>query len=455
MAGCVTSNFVKAPALLTVAVVVAACAGNATSVGGESADALRSASGRGANRAVSPPSKAHFNFNTAFAFNTIEDDGNVIHPYAGLYQDSTGALYATLNGQQSVNFGAIVKLTKSSGSYAETVLHAFSGGTDGEHPKGALVATKGTLYGTTSLGGAGCSDSQGCGTVFSLTPSKVGYNGYDYAVSCSFSGYPDGPAQPHAGLVEYKGKYYGTSSNGGSVNMGAIYEFSPSAGCSLLYSFQNGAGDGGTPNGDLIVFQGKLYGTASTGGSSGLGTVFSISPSGGSISVLHSFSGSEGATPEGSLVVDSTGSFYGTTSAGGTNGAGTVFEIAGGEYSDIYNFGASPTDGTDPWSGLTLGKAGVLYGTTQKGGAGQCTDTQGVGCGTVFELTPGASNYSETILYSFNGWTANPSNGAYPYAGLLLGKRGILYGTTENGGTQDGSLCNKGCGVLFEGVPSH
>jgi uncharacterized repeat protein (TIGR03803 family) len=247
-----------------------------------------------------------------------------------------------------------------------------------------------------------------------------------------------------------------------SADAGTVYSFSPSKGCSVLYAFQNGPSDGGTPNGELIVDKGLLYGTASTGGDagcnhSGCGTVFSMPLAGGAPTLLHAFTGMpDGGNPEGPLVVDSSGALYGTTSSGGLHGFGMVFKLSPAGYADIWDFEGPPLDGSSSWSGLTLGKKGVLYGSTFEGGNGLCTDSfanRVVGCGTVFQLTPGGPQYTESVLYSFQG-TATPPDGAVIYAGLLQGKDGVLYGATYSGGATDQSLCPDGCGLIFQAVPA-
>ncbi len=139
--------------------------------------------------------------------------------------------------------------------------------------------------------------------------------------------------------------------------------------------------------------------------------------------------------------------FYGTTQYGGGNGGGngygTVFRISpGGNYTSLYSFGRIPNDGEYPVNGLVQGNDGNFYGTTEYGGAN--------GEGTVFRISPGG-NY--TNLYSFAG---PPKDGAGPFAGLVLGSDGNLYGTTEGGGNgpcDSGDLGN-GCGIVFRISPS-
>ena len=241
---------------------------------------------------------------------------------------------------------------------------------------------------------------------------------------------------------------------------------------SVLYNFQGGAGDGAYPNGGLVSdAAGNLYGTASGGGTDG--TVFEIKRdvSGKWNEVtIHFFSGSDGRTPQASLVMDAHGNLYGTTLVGGNYDTGTVFElspISGGswKFSVLYNFhfdGINNFDGFEPVSTLVVDKAGNLYGTTKFGGNGPCfyngpsaSDSAPKGeipsgCGTVFELSPHAGGaWSEKILYNFQGGP----DGGLPYAGLVLDHKGTLYGTTFEGGNTSNGGCasyyDGGCGVVF------
>ena len=142
--------------------------------------------------------------------------------------------------------------------------------------------------------------------------------------------------------------------------------------------------------------------------------------------LLHSFNDTDGALPRAGLIFDAAGNLYGTTNAGGTYDAGTVFKLAptgDGSWTEtvLHNFG-NGTDGALPAAGLIFDAAGNLYGTTEVGGF--------YGDGTVFELTPnGSGGWTEQVLFSFN-----LADGWYPYAGLILDAAGNLYGTTYTGG---------------------
>jgi len=191
-----------------------------------------------------------------------------------------------------------------------------------------------------------------------------------------------------------------------------------------LYQFGGVAGDGQLPAAALVQgSDGNFYGTTVEGGTNSVGTVFRISAA-GSLSTLYQFGAlpTDGTYPSGGLVQGSDGNFYGTTLSGGTNGDGTVFRIsAAGSLTTLYQFGALPTDGAGLQAGLVQGSDGFFYGTTQQGGTN--------GIGTVFRISPAGSFQT---LYTFDHI---PPGGFDPFAGLVQGSDGNLYGATFFGGT--------------------
>jgi uncharacterized repeat protein (TIGR03803 family) len=224
----------------------------------------------------------------------------------------------------------------------------------------------------------------------------------------------------------------------------------------VLYKFTGGA-DGGTPNGLIVDKLGNLYGTTSAGGATGNGTVFKLEPLPGGTwkeTVLHSFSGPDGATPLAALVFDASGNLYGTTWQGGSscmffeNGCGVVFKLRpkpDGTWTEsvLHKFKGG-FDAAAPVGGLIFDKAGNLYGTTEALGTG--------GAGDVYQLKRNANGtWTENILYMFTG---NGPDGVSPTSSLVFDGAGNLYGTTAEGGNMNCPDGFYGCGVAFKLTPN-
>jgi uncharacterized repeat protein (TIGR03803 family) len=216
---------------------------------------------------------------------------------------------------------------------------------------------------------------------------------------------------------------------------------------STLYNFcvLTNCADGQEPLAGLLRdASGNLYGTTSSGGAYGQGAVYQLSTD-GSEKVLHSFgaTASDGEEPYGSLVKDNKGNLYGTTGGGGAHNGGVVFKLSlKGAETILYNFcstgGTACTDGAGPLGGLIFDKEGALYGTTIGGGA--------FNLGTVFKLSPSGA---ETVLHSFAGG----ADGMTPESTLAMDAAGNLYGTTFQGG--DDNFCQGyGCGTVFKVSPA-
>lgn len=359
--------------------------------------------------------------------------GDGSNPYAGLIMDSSGNFYGTTNGGGAHGYGTVFELVNSSGSYSEKVLYSFAGsqsGGDGANPFASLVMdSSGNLYGTTVFGGLYQE-----GTVFELVNSSGTYTEKVlYTFTTAGGAYPYGGL-----IIDGSGNLYGTTQSGGSAFYGTVFELVNSAGTyteQVLYNFTKSGGDGGYPSAGVIIDgSGNLYGTTQQGGAIGVGTVFELVNSAGTYTeqVLYSFtnSGGDGSYPYGGLLADSAGNLFGTTSTGGAGFGGTVFELvnSSGTYSEkvLYGFLSSAGDGVQPGYGsLIMDSSGNLYGTTSNGGALK----QG---GTVFELVNSSGTYTESVLYSFG---AGCNGGSLPFGGLVIDSSGNLYGTTYNGGS--------------------
>ena len=346
---------------------------------------------------------------------------------ANLIRGADGRLYGTTPGGGSNGYGMIFKIDIDGATF--TTLHSFSN-SDGANPWGTLIqAADGDLYGTTSQGGA-----NGFGTIF-----KIDINGATLTTLHSFA-ISDG-SNPEAGLIQgADGELYGTTYRGGANGYGTAFKIDTSgATLTTLHSFLFSGG--GFPTAGLIQgTDGKLYGTTQEGGASYWGTIFKLDTDGATFTTLHSFVMSDGAWPYASLIQGTDGNLYGTTYHGGIPcsgdlACGTVFRIAtdGTAFATLHQF-AGP-DGVFPYGGLIQGTDGELYGTASSGG-------NVAGIGTIFKVdTAGATL---TTLHDFVG-----DDGAFPLAGLVPGTDGNLYGTTATGGANG----NAG-GTIFKFDPS-
>jgi uncharacterized repeat protein (TIGR03803 family) len=347
--------------------------------------------------------------------------------------------------------------TQSAQAQSFVALHEFTGGQDGSVPVAGLAMDRaGNLYGTTEGGGGGQ------GTVFKMT-HKAG--GWLFSPLYGFTGGNDGGNPEAAVTIGPNGSIYGTTSNGGTGlcgghGCGTVFNLRPAQHASpkvfapwsetVLYSFAGGS-DGAFPSFGSLVFdqEGNIYGTTEGGGGSGCdgygcGTVFRLAPSAGgqwTESVLYSFTGgSDGAFSVGSVIFDKAGNLYGTTASGGTYGCGTVFQLTpiGSDWTEntLYAFNPSVGDGCNSSAGLIFDAVGNLYGTSENGGV--------QGGGTAFELTPHSNgSWTETVLYAF---TSGLGYGG-PSGGLTMDAVGNLYGTTQGGGL--------GIGAVFKLTPSN
>ncbi len=366
-------------------------------------------------------------FTTLHAFDLNDGAG----PVAALIL-SGNTLYGTAFHGGSSGNGTVFKVNTDGTGF--TNLHSFTAlsnsgtNSDGAKPEGGLILSGNTLYGTAFYGG-----SLGYGTVFSVNTDGTGFR-----TLYRFSGGSDG-AYPYAGLILSGNTFYGTASWGGSSGSGTVFAINTNGtGFAILHSFTAAIGlyepgvnsDGANPWGGVILSGNTLYGTTLGGGISADGTVFKVNTDGTGFTTLHTFDYNDGAKPFAGLVL-SGNTLYGTAFYGGSLAYGTVFSLNtnGTGFTTVYRFTALSNSGTDsdganPVSGLIL-SGNTLYGTALYGGT--------LGYGTAFKVNTDGTGF--TTLYRFT----NGSDGAYPYAGLILSSN-TLYGAASSGGAGDGTV---------------
>ncbi|MGA2904887.1 MAG: choice-of-anchor tandem repeat GloVer-containing protein [Candidatus Korobacteraceae bacterium] len=271
--------------------------------------------------------------------------------------------------------------------------------------------------------------------VLMLTIMRQGLQAQTFTVLHNFTGGADG-GYPYAGVtMDRAGNLYGTT------YYGTVYKMTHT-GVSWTLATLGDVGE--TWAGVTIGPNGSLYGTTYDGGAYGNGSVFNLRPPLHACSnvlcswtetVLYSFQGgTDGANPASGVIFDQAGNIYGTTAYGGLEcyylgNCGTVYEVtpSGSGWTESVIYAFSGSDGESPLSSVIFDNAGNLYGTTWGGGTYPCG---GSGCGTVFELTPtGSGGWAESFLYSFT----NGADGLNPYAGLIFDPSGNLYGATAGG----------------------
>jgi uncharacterized repeat protein (TIGR03803 family) len=377
-------------------------------------------------------------FSVLHYFTGYASDGE--YPYAGLVLDAQGNLYGTTATGGSSYHGTVFKVSKSG---QETLLHNFTGGTEGAYPYSRLILDAAdNLYGTTAEGGRGTRCSGGCGTIFKV--SKGGKK----TVLHNFAGYPSDGCNPYGGLIrDATGNLYGTTYGCGSSGYGTVYELSKNGKEKVLHSFSGGPSDGAQPywTGLLMDAIGNLYGVTKEGGTANEGVVYKLSKT-GTLTVLHSFASGkmlDGCYAYGAPTMDAKGNLYGTTNECGSFDLGTVWKLStNGTESLLHSFAFGTSDGAYPDSGVIMDAKGNLYGTTDGGGSGTaCVH----GCGTVYKLSKAGTMI---LLHSFNG-----SDGQGPQRGLTRDAKGNLYGTTFAGGQRGRSKCTDGCGTVFKLTP--
>jgi uncharacterized repeat protein (TIGR03803 family) len=324
------------------------------------------------------------------------------------------------------------------------VLHAFKDPKDGLGPGGVIRDSAGNLFGIAGGGDLDCSlNDHGCGVVFKLsTAGKL-------TVLHRFDGSQADQGNPFGSLIQdSSGNLYGTTS-GIPLYCGTVFKLDKQGKESVLYTFTCGP-DGGIPLAGLIFDSaGNLYGTTSVGGAFGQGVVFKVDLHGAE-SVLYSFTGgNDGGGPQAGLVRDSAGNVYGATMFGGDPNCdqglscGVIFKLdTKGELTVLHTF--TGADGAFPAARLVRDISGTLYGTTLNGGVLQCNLTGFAGCGVVFKLN---THGKLTVLYKFKG----QADGAVPSTDLAKDAAGNLYGGTGLAGNFNNcAFPGSGCGVVFK-----
>jgi uncharacterized repeat protein (TIGR03803 family) len=359
-------------------------------------------------------------FGTVFKLNTDGSGFQVLKSYlddpvgypTGQLLVSGATLYGTVQG--GYGYGAVFKLGTDGSGFQ--ILKSFSATAEGTHPVAGLWLEGATLFGTTRAGG-----EDDVGTLF-----KVNTDGSGFGVLKDFTFSREG-VMPRGGLVVSGSTLYGTTRYSAHEYFGTVYKVNlDGSGFAVLHSFGAAATDAAEPLAGLVLAGDTLFGTTSAGGEGGEGTVFRINTNGSDYAVLHSFSSSawsDGLMPQAALVyADET--LYGTTSSGG-DGNGVIFKLNtnGGGFTVLKRFGS---EGGTP--GSTLVQSGtVLFGTTFDGGS--------VGSGTIFRINTDGSGF--TVLKDYDG-----TDGAWPRPGLVL-SGDTLYGMTAWGGSFGGGTVFK------------
>ena len=308
-------------------------------------------------------------------------------------------------------------------------IHTFTALTDGNVTYPALVqGADGLLYGVNSTGGR--SDN---GTIF-----RLGLGGGSFAVLNTFTQSNQGTT-PEGGIVQAQdGNFYGTTSTGGNGGYGTLYQCVPSTGkLNILTQFTNG-NPGGTPVGAVTEgADGYLYGTAEYGGDNNYGTVFRTDLSSSTTSTFAQVTGGlAGYYPQSDLIQASDGNFYGTTAQGGTSNLGTFFQVTpAGVFTVIYSF-TGGADGSSPLRGVIQGRDGSFYGVCNQGGT--------YGGGSIYRIDYLNTTFKLTVLHDFYPVLLDGSN---PQSNLVQASDGNFYGTTTAGGAS-------GNGLIYEVTPT-
>ncbi len=357
-------------------------------------------------------------------------------PEAGLTIDVAGNFYGTTYGGGAADLGTVFKLTPSGSGWSLAILHSFTGGNDGERLYDRVtIGQAGVLYGTTNNGGGnGCQLGFGCGTLFAMrmapgpTSPPSGIIPWNENVLYSFTGASDGNGPEGDLIFDQQRNIYGTTPVGGSYRCGVTFEFD--AGTQTLAPLGEDSRGCQPRHGVIFDNSGNLYGVYQGGGWFGYGAIYQLPPSGSgwTTQILYDFSGeADGGNPIGGLLLDSSGNIYGTTAGYTGGGGGTVFELsfANGFWvlTTLHSFAGDHTCG--PADKLIMDSTGSLYGSTFCDGA--------FGDGSVFKLTPSNGGWTYQSLHDFSQVDGkNPSALVFDAEGHLYGT--TLWGGTHGEG---------------------
>ena len=341
-----------------------------------------------------------------------------------LCEASNGKLYGMTKNGGIFNMGVLFEYDPNNNSFLK--LLDFDG-SNGKWPYGSLVeASNGNLYGMTRNGG-----TTDLGVLFEYNP-----NTNQFTKKLDFDGLAKG-RKPYGSLIQANnGKLYGMTTSGGTTDMGTLFEFDPSNSSYTKMLDFDGATNGSGPKGTLIQSStGKLYGMTTYGGINNKGVLFEFDPTINSFSKHLDFDGTNnGKWPYGSLMESSNGILYGMTNSGGTNELGVLFEYnpSSSSYTKKVDFD-SLTKGSNPQGSLIEANNAKIYGMTELGG----TNNMGV----LFEYDPSTSLFSKKLDFD------DTNKGKNPLGSLMEASNGQLYGMTYKGGTNNR-------GVIFEYHPS-
>jgi uncharacterized repeat protein (TIGR03803 family) len=391
---------------------------------------------------------------------------------AGLSNQSFGSfvlagnnkLYALTSAGGANGLGAIIEYTQGTTYVKRIDFTGTTGAAIGAQPKGSMTLASAKLYGMTTAGGA-----NGLGAIF-----EYDYVNNIYTKKLDFTGTTStvtGSAPEGTMLLASNGKLYGLTRTGGTSDLGVLFEYDNTNNAYLTKVNFNGATLGSNPTGGLIqATNGKIYGTTSTGGSNGFGTLFEFDPSNGAIAVLHHMTSGGGSNPKGGVRQAANGKLYGMTSAGGSNSAGVIFEynLSTTTYTKLVDF--TGTNGSTPvytqfYEVCKLPDAASAVSTTVT------TVCQGASASSAFSIAAitNATSYSWTIPAGASITASTTNTPGIALGGAAAGVytvegRGVnVCGTGTQGavsvtvsaspviGVQSGSVCQ---GLSFNLSPS-